>query len=146
MRRAMIAAAVALTLAAAPAAAEKAAAPITVTAKLVKIPGAFPPDDLYDYAYVMQYVALGGKLDKQTLLVAHYKPRRPRDKIGDKMSKLVKGTLKRFREGDVHDLVLSTDLKGLKKRWGGAVQDELFATDRKSPRYFCLRADPSKAK
>src|SRR4051794_22578863 len=29
--------------------------PISVTAKLVEIPSKFPPDDLYDYAYVMRY-------------------------------------------------------------------------------------------
>jgi hypothetical protein len=131
---------------AAPVRAQQADPPLKVTAKLVKIPGAFPPDELYDYAYVMQYQVVGGKLDKQVLLVAHYKPRRARDKIGDKMSKLVKGTLKRFREGDIHELLLSPDLKKMKKQWGGAVQDEFFATDRKSVRYFCLRADPSKAK
>ena len=38
----------------------RAAEPITVTAKLVEIPSSFPPDDLYDYAYVMRYVVVGG--------------------------------------------------------------------------------------
>jgi hypothetical protein len=32
----------------------------------------------------------------------------------------------------------------VKKVWKGALVDELFATDRQSPRYFCLRADPAK--
>ena len=34
-----------------------------VTAKLVEIPSKFPPDDLYDYAYVMRYEVVGGPLD-----------------------------------------------------------------------------------
>ena len=29
-------------------------APVEVTAKLVEIPAKLPPDDLYDYAFVMQ--------------------------------------------------------------------------------------------
>ena len=41
-----------------------AAAPLNVTAKLVEVPSKFPPDDLYDYAYVMRYEVIGGPLDK----------------------------------------------------------------------------------
>jgi hypothetical protein len=115
--------------------------PLQVTARLIKIPGKFPPDDLYDYAYVMKYQVVGGKLDKQVLLVAHYKPLRPRAKIDDKMRKHVAGELKSFKEGELHKLQLTAELK---KIWKGAVVDEFFAADRKSPRYFCLRADPAK--
>ena len=122
-------------------AAKKIKGTIEVTAKLVKIPGKMPPDELYDYAFVMKYQVLGGKLDKQTLYVAHYKPRRPRNKITDKMKKHVKGSLKRFTEGDLHKMTLAPKIK---KVWRGAVVDEFFATDRKSPRYFCLRVDPAK--
>ena len=61
-----------------PAAAPAPDAVVTVTAKLVEIPGKFPEDDLYDYAYVMRYVVEGGPMDNQTILVAHYKPRQPR--------------------------------------------------------------------
>jgi hypothetical protein len=113
---------------------------IEVSAKLVEIPGKFPPDDLYDYAYVMKYEVQGGKLDKQTILVAHYKPRRPRKKIKDKMKKFVGGKLKKFKEGDVHKMVLDPDLE---KIWKDALVDEYFATDKKSTRYWCLKVDPS---
>jgi hypothetical protein len=121
--------------------AEKPAEPLQVTARLQKIPGKLPPDDLYDYAYVMKYQVVGGKLDKQVLLVAHYKPLQPRAKITDKMRKHVAGDLRSFKEGDLHKLALSPELK---KIWKGAVIDELFATDRKSPRYWCLRVDLAK--
>src|SRR5580765_5570903 len=50
-----------------------AAGVITVTAKLVEIPSKPPPDELYDYAFVMRYEVIGGPLDKQSILVAHYK-------------------------------------------------------------------------
>lgn len=115
------------------------AAPIEVTAKLVEIPSKMPPDDLYDYAYVMRYQVQGGSLDKQFILVAHYKPLQARSKIKDKMKEHVGGKLRSFSQGDVHKLKLSPDLKAI---WKGALVDEYSATDRKSVRYWCLQADP----
>ena len=114
-----------------------------IKAKLLKIPTKFPPDELYDYAYVMKYKVIGGKLDAKTLLVAHYKPRRPRKEIKDKMKKYVKGKLKRFKEGAVHQLIVTDKIRKIFK---GALVDEFFATDRKSKRYWCLQVDPIKAK
>ena len=111
---------------------------IEVTARLAKIPGKFPADDLYDYVYVMQYQVEGGAMDKQTILVAHYKPRRARTEIDDGMKKIVGGSLKRFEAGALHRLTLTPDMR---KVWKGAVVDEFFDTDRKSKRYFCLKAD-----
>lgn len=123
----------------APARAE-AAVPLEVTAKLVEIPSKLPPDDLYDYAYVMRYQVQGGPLDQQFILVAHYKPLQPRSKIKDKMKAHVGGKLRSFKTGDVHLLKLSSDLKSV---WKGALVDEYAATDRKSVRYWCLQADPA---
>lgn len=115
--------------------------PFTVKAKLIDIPGKFPPDDLYDYAYVMKYRVIGGKLDKRTILVAHYKPRRKRSRIKGKMKKIVGGKLKRFRVGDIHRLKLVVHNK---KLFSGAMVDDYFAKDRKSVRYWALRADKAK--
>jgi hypothetical protein len=119
------------------------ASTIEVTARLQKIPGKFPADELYDYAYVMQYQVEGGAMDKQTLLVAHYKPRRARNEIDDGMKKIVGGSLKRFEVGALHQLTLTPDMR---KVWKGAVVDEFFDADRKSKRYFCLKADPAPGK
>ena len=114
---------------------------IPATAKLVEVPGKMPPDDPYDYAFVMKYqVTGGGKLDKQTILVAHYKPRQPRTKIKDKMKPFVAGTVRSFNVGDVHKLELAADLKMI---WKGPLVDEYAAADRKSIRYWCLKADPA---
>ena len=135
---AVFVASVSTVRAAEPAAA--AAAPQVVTAKLVEIPSKFPPDDLYDYAYVMRYEVVGGPLDKQSILVAHYKPRQPRGKIKDGMKAHVSGKLRNFVKGDVHKLKLDP---GLKKIWTGALVDEFAATDRKSVRYWALEADPA---
>ena len=114
--------------------------PLEVTAKLVEIPSKPPPDDLYDYAYVMRYQVQGGALDQQFLLVAHYKPLVPRSKIKDKMKSQVGGKLRSFNPGDVHKLRLSPDLKQI---WKGALVDEYASTDRTSVRYWCLQADPA---
>jgi hypothetical protein len=111
---------------------------IEVTARLQKIPGKFPADELYDYVYIMQYQVEGGAMDKQTILVGHYKPRRARGEIDDNMKKVVGGTLKRFEVGALHKLTLTPQMR---KVWKGAVVDEFFDTDRKSKRYFCLKAD-----
>ncbi len=116
------------------------AAKVSVTAKLVEIPTKFPPDDLYDYAYVMRYQVTGGPMDKQFILVAHYKPRQPRAKIADAMKAHVAGKLRSFKTGDVHKLELTSDLKSI---WKGALLDEFAATDRKSVRYWALSADPT---
>src|ERR1700690_1778126 len=113
---------------------------IDVTPRLLKIPGKFPADDLYDYAYVMQYQVEGGALDKQTILVAHYKPRRARAEIDDAMKKVVGGSLKRFDVGALHRMTLTPAMREV---WKGAVVDEFFDADRKSKRYFCLKADPA---
>src|SRR5688572_30996939 len=115
-------------------------APLSVTAKLVEIPSKFPPDDLYDYAYVMRYEVQGGPMDKQNIFVAHYKPRLARGKIKDGMKAHVTGKLRSFSKGDVHKLKLDPNLK---KIWTGALVDEFAATDRKSVRYWALEADPA---
>jgi len=111
---------------------------IEVTARLKNIPGKFPADELYDYVYVMQYQVEGEPMDRQSIYVAHYKPRRARSEIDDKMKKVVSGSLRRFEVGALHRLTLTPDLR---KVWKGAVVDEFFDTDRKSKRYFCLKAD-----
>lgn len=129
-----------LALASFPKPARADAAPLDVTAKLVEIPSKMPPDDLYDYAYVMRYQVQGGPLDGQFILVAHYKPLVPRSKIKDKMKARVSGKLRSFNQGDVHKLKLAADLKSI---WKGALVDEYAATDHKSVRYWCLQADPA---
>ena len=115
-------------------------APLDVTAKLVEIPTKLPSDELYDYAYVMRYQVVGGAMDGQSILVAHYKPRLPRAGIKDQMKKYVSGKVRSFHVGDVHKLRLAPNVKAI---WKGALVDEFAATDHKSTRYFALVADPA---
>jgi hypothetical protein len=123
-----------------PAHSEPEAAPLVVTAKLVEIPSKPPPDELYDYAFVMRYEIIGGPMDKQSILVAHYKPLQPRSKIKGKMKEFVAGKLRSFTQGDTHKMKLAPELK---KIWKGALIDDFSATDRKSIRYWCLETDPT---
>ena len=109
-----------------------------VTAKLVEIPSRFPPNDLYDYAFVMKYKVQGGPKDGQFIFVAHYNPRIKRSKIKDKMKVFVGGDLKRFKEGEVHKMTLDPNME---KIFDGTVNDDYFAQDRKSTRYWCLKVD-----
>jgi len=130
----------AVTFVPSPAARADDAGVISVTAKLVEVPSKPPPDDLYDYAFVMRYEVIGGPLDKSSILVAHYKPLIARSKIKDKMKPYVAGKLRGFAQGDVHKLKLSPELK---KIWKGALIDDFASTDHKSVRYWCLEADPT---
>jgi len=123
-----------------PAPAPAAAGVINVTAKLVEIPGKLPDDELYDYAYVMRYVVVGGPMDKQSILVAHYKPKQPRSGLKDKMKTVVSGKVRSFHQGDTHKLQLTPNIKSV---WKGAVVDEFSSVDRKSTRYFALVTDPA---
>ena len=61
---------------------------VEVTAKLVDIPGEFPPNDLYDYAYVMKYEVLEthrGEAPK-IIYVGQYNPLKPRAEAADARS------------------------------------------------------------
>ena len=111
---------------------------IDVNARLVEISGKLPPNDLYDYAFVMKYQAVGGTLHGQTLYVAHFNPRQARGEVKNEMKMWVGGTLRRFKEGDVHRMKLSPRVNDI---WSNAVEDPYFDRDRKSARYWCLQVD-----
>ncbi|HKP96039.1 MAG TPA: hypothetical protein VJ385_09810 [Fibrobacteria bacterium] len=111
---------------------------LVMTARLEEIPGAFPANDLYNYAYVMKYKVL--KVTKGTyadpdILIGHYNPRISREEIKDEQDGKVGGDVKSFQVGDVHYLVLSP-LDGL---WTGSVEDDYFKDKR--PRYWALWTD-----
>lgn len=86
---------------------------VEVTGTLEEIRGTFPPNNLYDYAYVLRYRVLEthrGKLDGQTILVAHYNPLKPRAEVADERSGAIGGNVKSFTAGDTHRMALETPL------------------------------------
>ena len=115
-------------------------AKLEITGKLVEIPGKFPPNELYDYVYILKYdniKVIKGEYKGKTILVGHYNPRIPRTKIKDKMNKVIKGTLKKFVKGDTHKMILGVPLEDF---WDDAVIDEYFDDD-EGDRYFAVTTD-----
>jgi hypothetical protein len=111
---------------------------LVVTARLVEIPGSFPANELYNYAYVMKYQVLKviqGTYADSVILVGHYNPRLSREEIKDEQDSKVGGNVKSFQVGDTHYLVLS-QLDGV---FTGAVEDDYFKEKR--PRYWALWTD-----
>jgi len=85
-----------------------------VTAKIVSIGGDFPPNDLYDYEFVMKYRVLKlhrGKVDGEEIFVGHYNPLKPRATAQDKFSGKVGGNVDHFQVGDVHHMALEGPLE-----------------------------------
>lgn len=84
-----------------------------VTARLADIPGEFPPNDLYDYAYVMKYEVLETHRGDVTgtIYVGHYNPLKKRGEAADDRSGEIGGNITRYRVGDVHRLALDVPIE-----------------------------------
>lgn len=111
---------------------------LVLTAELLEIPGPFPANDLYNYAYVMRYKVLRviqGQYADGDILVGHYNPRLARGEVKDDLDGKVGGNARTFQVGDVHYLVLN----GLDETWSGALEDDYFKDRRR--RYWALWAD-----
>ena len=108
-----------------------------VTAELLAIPGEFPPNDLYNYAYVLKYRVLtvhrGQVKQGEEILVAHYNPLKPRASAADENSGNLGGTLQRFKAANVHRMALEAPLD---QHWMGGVIDKYF--DQKGTRYWAV--------
>ncbi|HEX7509827.1 MAG TPA: hypothetical protein VF335_00870 [Chitinivibrionales bacterium] len=112
---------------------------LVVVARLVEIPGKFPPNDLYNYVYIMKYhvvKVLKGSYAGQEIFVGHYNPLIPRKQIKDKMLSVVKGDVVKFQVNAKHTLVL---VKPIEKIWKDAVEDDY--SDSELDKYFALKAD-----
>jgi hypothetical protein len=92
---------------------------VEVTAKLLPVRGLeewgydFPPNDLYDYAYVVEYEVLEvhrGQVDGKTIYVAHFNPRQARSAVESNTSGPVGGNVTSFHEGDIHRMALDLPL------------------------------------
>ena len=112
---------------------------LTVVARLVEIPGKFPPNDLYNYVYIMKYRILKvekGNFKDSEILVGHYNPLIGRKQIKDKMDPLVDGDVTSFTKGEKHRLVLVAPIETV---WNDAVEDEYI--DSEAEKYYALRCD-----
>ena len=111
---------------------------LKIEARLIEIPGNFPPNDLYNYVYIMKYKVikvLKGSYTKKEILVGHYNPLISRERIKDKMASTVHGNVRRFEVNGRHMLTLIP----LERIWKDAVEDDYTDLDLQS--YFALEAD-----
>ena len=107
-----------------------------VSAQLLEIPGTFPANDLYNYAYVMRYRIVSvhrRQVEGTEILVAHYNPLKARIKAQDEFSGRLGGHLQRFRAGDVHRMALMSPLD---QYWMGGVIDKYHK--QKGQRYWAV--------
>ncbi len=114
---------------------------LRVEGKLSEIPGKMPPNDLYNYVYVLKYKVtkvVEGKFDGKEILVGVYNPLIARGQVKDKMADKSKGDVRAFKVGDKHTLKL-VKLEG---NYDGAVEDEYF--DDESERYLAVEVLKSK--
>lgn len=104
---------------------------VEVTARLTEIADEFPPNKLYDYAFVMKYEVIQihrGEISADTLYIAHYNPLKPRNRAADARVKHIGGNLRSFREGDIHRIALETPLDA---HFLGGVINPYFADEAK---------------
>jgi hypothetical protein len=112
---------------------------LVVLARLTEIPGALPPNDLYNYVYIMKYrviKVLKGSYKKQEILVGHYNPLIPRRQIKDRMHPLTGGDVVKFEKGARQRLVLVTPIERV---WKDAVEDNYPDSD--LDKYYALKAE-----
>jgi hypothetical protein len=111
-----------------------------VTAELVEIPEPFPPNDLYNYAYVLKYRVLKvhrGQVPRGEILVGQYNPLKPRSGVQDEISGKVGGHLEVFRAGETHRMALASPLD---QYWMGGIIYKYF--DEKGVRYWAIWTNP----
>ena len=112
---------------------------VEVTGRLLEIPGEFPANDLYNYAYVLKYQVLEvhrGTVDAKEIFVAHYNPLKPRSGAQDEVSGKLGGNLNAFRAGDTHRMALEWPLD---QHWMGGIIDKYFG--QQGVRYWALWTD-----
>jgi hypothetical protein len=107
-----------------------------ITGQLVEIPGKFPANDFYNYAYVFKYRVLKvhrGHVNGSEIFVAHYNPLKSRATVGDEFSGKVGGSLEVFRAGEIHRMALEEPLD---RFWMGGIIDKYF--ENKGTRYWAV--------
>ncbi len=108
---------------------------VEVTAQLVEIPpGAIFQRDLYNYATILKYRVLAverGKVDGDTIYVAHYNPWKPRSEAADSRVKNTGGNVRQFQAGQTHYLALDVPLDdfymgGIVNKYVGQMTNTLY--------------------
>jgi hypothetical protein len=112
---------------------------LVIIARCIEIPGKFASNDLYNYVYIMKYrvmKVIKGSYSGQEILVGHYNPLIPRQRIKDRMAPFTRGNVARFETGVKHTLTLITPIERV---WKDAVEDDYADSD--LDKYYALKAD-----
>lgn len=115
---------------------------LTVIARLLEIPGTMPPNDLYNYVYIMKYRILSvvkGEYKEKEIYIGHYNPLVSRKAITGKMASVVKGSIEKFTVGSKHQLKL---ISPIEKVWKDAVEDEYIEIEQ--DKFFAVYAEEVK--
>ncbi len=111
-----------------------------VTAELIEIPEPFPPNDLYNYAYVLKYRVLKvhrGQIQPGEIFVGQYNPLKSRERAQDDVSGKVGGHVTSFRARDAHRMALASPLDQF---WLGGIIDKYF--EQTGTRYWAIWTNP----
>ncbi len=114
---------------------------IEVTAQLVEIKGRLIDDPMYDYAHVMKYKVLEvhrGRIDEDTLYIAHYNPAKPRASVADVRVPEIGGTLKKFRPLNIHRMALEVPIDDY---YMGGIINKYFG-EKTGPIYWAVWTNP----
>jgi hypothetical protein len=113
---------------------------LIVNARLIEIPGKLPPNDLYNYVYIMKYRIVNvvqGSCAEKEILVGQYNPLIARSMVKDKkMDQYVNGNLNKFTIGEKHTLKLIQPIESV---WKDAIEDEYMEDE--SQRYFAVETN-----
>lgn len=112
---------------------------LVLVGRLVEIPGAMPPNDLYNYVFIMKYRVMKvetGSYDGREILVGVYNPLIPRKRITDAMQKGAAGDVDKFVVGDRHRLWLVLPIDRV---WKDAVEDDYI--DSELDKYYAVRTE-----
>jgi len=116
---------------------------VEVTARLEEIPdGAIFKRELYNYATVLKYQILQvhrGRLDAQSIYVAHYNPFKPRSEAADQFVTGIGGNLKEFRAGQVHRMAMEDSMDD---HYMGGVVNKYFG-QQTGAIYWAVWTDPA---
>jgi len=104
-----------------------------ITGQLVEIRGQFPNLPNYNCAFVMQYKVIEvqrGKIDAETIYVAHYNPHKTRAAAADGRAEGIGGNLEQFAAGELHRMALEVPIDDY---YMGGIVDRYFDAKKALP-------------
>jgi hypothetical protein len=112
---------------------------LVMMARLADIPGDMPPNDVYNYVFIMNFKVtkiVKGNYTKSEILVGVYNPLIARRQLRDAMAANARGNADKFEVGASYRLTLVSPIE---KVWPDAVEDN-YPTS-KLDKYYAVQVD-----